>query len=66
MVVNGSLEITSTEKRNISSLSLLQSFIYDFNILDFLEKEVYNLQIDRSGYEALHDGKQMNCVMKKH
>ena len=41
----------------ISSSSLLQSFSYDFNILDFSESEEDHLQIVRFAYETLHDGK---------
>ena len=36
---------------------LLQSFSYDFNILDVSESEEDHLKIVRFAYEALHDGK---------
>ena len=51
------MEFIIADKKNISSLSLLQSFSYVFNILDFIQNEEGNLQIDRFGYEAVQNEK---------
>ena len=63
MMAGGSLKFISANCCNhsimilISSLSLLQSLSYDFNILDVSEREEDHLKIVRFAYEALHDGK---------
>lgn len=57
MMVDGSLGIIGADERNISISSLLQTFSYDLNILDFLENEEDNPQIDRFGCEVLPNGK---------
>lgn len=62
-MAGGSLKFISANCCNhsimilISSLSLLQSLSYDFNILDVSESEEDHLKIVRFAYEALHDGK---------